>query len=249
VTLQRLHPQPGTVTVAEALAGYDPVARAPADRPYVFANMVATADGRATADGKTAGISSPNDRELFHLLRARADAVMAGTNTMQIENYGPITKTDDLRQERIAAGVREDALAVVVSAGLALPTDIPLFQDPASQIAIYTSADTPPPPCPAQLEVTRLPGRRPDLMEVLRRLRADHGVRALLCEGGPTLLGALVHAGGLDELFLSVGAELAGGGTAPTITTAADPLPEPLPLRLETALLDDEHLFLRYARR
>jgi 5-amino-6-(5-phosphoribosylamino)uracil reductase len=249
VTLQRLYPQPGTVTVAEALAGFDPAELAPADRPYVFANMVATADGRATADGKTAGISSPNDRELFHLLRARADAVMAGTNTLRIEGYGPITKTEELRQERIAAGVREEPLAVVVSAGLALPTEIPLFQDPNSQIAVYTSADSEAPSCPAQLDVTRLPGPRPDVMEVLRRLRADHGVRALLCEGGPMLLGALVEAGGLDALFLSVGAELAGGGTAPTITTAADPLEEPLRLRLETVLLDDEHLFLRYARR
>ena len=37
-----------------------------------------------------------------------------------------------------------------------------------------------------------------------RRLTSDFGVRTLLCEGGPTVFGALLHEDLVDELFLTV---------------------------------------------
>jgi hypothetical protein len=43
--------------------------RAPAERPYVVANFISSADGKATADGRTASLGSPGDRSAFHLLR------------------------------------------------------------------------------------------------------------------------------------------------------------------------------------
>src|SRR6476620_11177210 len=55
-----------------------------------------------------------------------------------------------------------------------------------------------------------------DLVELLRSLRQERGIRGLLCEGGPTLHGAL-HAHGLvDELFLTTAPKLTGG-VAPRI--------------------------------
>ena len=52
--LHRLLPEPGTTTVAEIVAGFDPAAAAPADRPYVYTNFALTIDGHdlRTATGE-----------------------------------------------------------------------------------------------------------------------------------------------------------------------------------------------------
>jgi riboflavin biosynthesis pyrimidine reductase len=80
---------------------------------------------------------------------------------------------------------------------------------------------------------------------VLRSLRADHGVRSVLCEGGPTINRELLGTETLDELFLALEPKLAGGGEAPTIV-AAPPLPRPGRLELVSILEGDGALFLRY---
>ena len=54
---------------------------------------------------------------------------------------------------------------------------------------------------------------------MMRRLRSDYDVRSVLCEGGPTLFGALLQEDLVDELFLSLAPKLTGGGSAPSITT------------------------------
>ena len=51
-----------------------------------------------------------------------------------------------------------------------------------------------------------------------RRLTSDFGVRTLLCEGGPTVFGALLHEDLADELFLTLSPRLAGGGSEAAIT-------------------------------
>lgn len=64
VQLRRLLPEPGTVTAAEALDGLALGERAPADRPYLVLNMVASVDGAATIGGHSAPMSNPADRQL-----------------------------------------------------------------------------------------------------------------------------------------------------------------------------------------
>ncbi|HKJ35850.1 MAG TPA: dihydrofolate reductase family protein [Solirubrobacterales bacterium] len=89
------------------------------------------------------------------------------------------------------------------------------------------------------------PGGEPaDLAALLRTLRED-GVRALLCEGGPTLHGSLQAAGLVDELFLTIAPKLAGEG-APGIL--AGPLAATEPLELVWLLEQDGELFARYRR-
>ena len=84
-----------------------------------------------------------------------------------------------------------------------------------------------------------------DLVELLRSLRQERGIRALLCEGGPTLHGAL-HAHGLvDELFLTIAPKLAGG-EGPRILEGE--LPAVAELELAWLLEQDGELFARYRR-
>jgi riboflavin biosynthesis pyrimidine reductase len=88
------------------------------------------------------------------------------------------------------------------------------------------------------------PEGKADLPAMLRSLH-DEGVRALLCEGGPTLHGALWAAGLVDELFLTIAPKLVGG-IAPRILEGDIPGVEPL--ELAWLLEQDGELFARYSR-
>jgi riboflavin biosynthesis pyrimidine reductase len=88
------------------------------------------------------------------------------------------------------------------------------------------------------------PEGRVDLPALLRSLR-DEDVKALLCEGGPTLHGALQAAGLVDDLFLTIAPKLVGG-IAPRILEGD--LPSLAPLELAWLLEEDGELFARYRR-
>ncbi|HEX7243974.1 MAG TPA: dihydrofolate reductase family protein, partial [Solirubrobacterales bacterium] len=88
-------------------------------------------------------------------------------------------------------------------------------------------------------------GEWADLSELLRSLR-EEGVRAVICEGGPTLHGSLQAADLVDELFLTIAPKLTGGG-APRILEGA--LAEIAPLELVWLLEREGELFARYRRR
>jgi riboflavin biosynthesis pyrimidine reductase len=90
------------------------------------------------------------------------------------------------------------------------------------------------------------PEGRADLPTLLRSLR-EEGVRAVLCEGGPTLHGALQAAGLVDELFLTIAPKLSGGGAPPRILEGE--LDDVVPLELAWLLEEDGELFARYRRR
>jgi riboflavin biosynthesis pyrimidine reductase len=247
--LRRLYPDPADVTVEDAVAGLGLGDAAPAGRPYVVGNMVASADGRAVVDGRSGALGNAADKEIFLNLRTQTDATLVGTGTLRAERYGPLIVSDRRRAAREREGLKPVPLACVISRSLSLPLDIPLFQDPESHIVVFTSSGAEPAECPAQIEVVRLAPEHSGPAAALEHLRAHHSVRSVLCEGGPTLLAALVADGALDELFLTVSPRLAGGGGAPTILHAPQPLADLASLELISVLESEGALFLRYAVR
>jgi riboflavin-specific deaminase-like protein len=221
-------------------------------RPYVLLNMVATLDGHATLDGRSGPISDAADRALFHGLRSLVDAVMAGAGTVRTERYGPIVRDPDTRRTRREHGLREQPLACVVSAGLSFPPDLPLLDDPDSEVAFLTPSDASLPETAAHVQYVR--ARREDgsldLPTALSELHDRLHINTLLCEGGPHLNAELLSAGLVDELFLSLAPLLAGEDPADEhaalrIVAGADFDP-PLALELLAVLEHDSHLFLRY---
>lgn len=244
VVLRRLAPEPGELTADELVQALRPWELAPAGRPHLALNMVATADGRATVGGRTAPISSVPDRQLFHALRTRVDAVMVGAGTVRSERYGRLVRDAARREQRRAAGLEPDPLAIVVSGGLRLAADLPLLRDAASRVVVVTAADGVVEGCSADVEYLR--SRPVDLAAALARLRAEHGVRSILCEGGPRLNASLLAAGLIDELFLTTVPKLAGGAGALTIV-GDGPLDEPAALELVWLLEAGGELFARYA--
>lgn len=220
--------------------------RASDDRPYIVCNFVSSADGKATAGGRTAALGGEGDRAAFHLLRTQVDALLAGTGTMRIERYGVPIRTERLSQLRVGEGRTPQPLSVVISRSGDIPFEIPLFADARVHVALYAPASAAVPACAAGVTHHEIPAGDDALTGIMRSLRRDHDVRSLLCEGGPSLFASLLRQGLVDELFLTLSPTLVGGGEL-GITTGAT-LDELQVMELVWALECDGSLFLRYSR-
>jgi riboflavin-specific deaminase-like protein len=243
--VQLIYPERAATSPEELASNMRLRELAPPGRPYLGVNMVSSLDGKATLDWRTKGLSSDVDRRLFHHLRTQADAVMVGAGTAREERYGRVTKNEDLRLKRTNEGLVPDALAVVVSGRLELPPDLPLLNEPEQKVVIATgSADTLP-GVTGQVEYARVGDDLPRLMAYLQEA---HGVRSVLCEGGPTLNSFLFAAGLVDELFLTLNPKLIGGAAALTIVAGRE-LVEPVEPELVSVAEAEGELYTRWRMR
>lgn len=207
--------------------------------PYVRVNFVAALDGAVSVEGRSGGLGSAADRTVFGLLRRLADVVLVGAGTARIEGYR------GARRPTIGRDLPPPIAVVTGSADV----------DPAARLLTDTAV------APIVLTVAAAPGER---REALRAAGADvvvlpdltpatllaelgsRGLHRVLCEGGPALHGALVAAGAVDELCLTL-APLLTAGTAGRIATGPAAHP-PERMELLGALVDAEALLLRYGR-
>jgi riboflavin biosynthesis pyrimidine reductase len=242
--MRRLLPDPGQTTVEQQLEHYLPWEEPREGRPLVAINFVATVDGRATIGGVSGPLGSATDTEMLGRLRCRFDAVMIGAGTMRAERYGRLASKLESRERREAIGLDPDPLMVLVSGRLDLPWDAGAFTD-GGRVLIFTASEAEPPETETPVTVVRHE-KFVNLAEALRLLREEHGIRALLCEGGPGLHGELQGGGMVDDLFLTTAPKLAGG-EAPRIVEGE--LPSIVDLDLAWLLEDEGELFARYRRR
>lgn len=217
----------------------------PGTGPWLRANMVSSADGAATYEGKTAGLGSAADRQVLSLLRGLADVVVVGATTARVEGYGPVLPGQSW------GGVRHGRTPAppiaVVSRSLELDVDAPLFTEPLARTIVITCAAAPDDRragCAKHADVIVAGEETVDIAAALDAL-AERGLLRQLTEGGPRLLAQLAAAGRLDELCLTVSPQVTAGD-APRI--ACGPGPIVAPLRLEHVLEDEGFLFLRYVR-
>jgi riboflavin biosynthesis pyrimidine reductase len=251
--LRRLLPLGEPISVERFVAELDLADRADArtdSRPYLLLNMISTADGRATLDGRSGDIGEVADKALFLELRTAVDAVMVGAGTLRAERYRRLVRAERRREARRERGLAEEPLACIVSGRLALDSEIPLLADPDARVAILTSSEASlSEDCAAEIEYVRAARDGVlDLPAAMAELHERFGVRTLLCEGGPHLGAQLLAEGLLDELFLSLSPKLAGGDAiSETLRILSGPeLNPPVALELVSALEHDSHLFLRY---
>jgi riboflavin-specific deaminase-like protein len=245
---RQLLPKPDEREAAPLLRSAFAALRPPAERPYTLVNFVSSVDGRAAVQGRSHPLADDGDRALFHELRERADGVLAGTGTLSAERYGRLLSRPERRRRRSERGQPPEPLLCVVTRSGCVDTSVPLFAEPEARVVIFSAVAVPLQGVRAQVEVALLDQAELTLTGVLRALRARHGIRTLLCEGGPTLFGALLRERLVDELFLTIAPSLAGGGREPTITAGPQGA-ELLPLRLLWLLEREGSLYTRYALR
>ncbi len=195
------------------------------DRPFVFLNVAATADGQIdTVERRGAPISSPRDKQRVDELRAAADAIMVGGRTLHDEDPRLTVRSEALRRAREMRGLPPNPAKVGVATRLALKPDCRFLNDGPARIILFTTARTE----AAQLEMLRgagatvhvHPGPRVDLHAALETLKLE-GVERLMVEGGARLNFALLEQGLVDELTVYVAPMLFGGATAPTLADGA----------------------------
>lgn len=210
----------------------------------VRANMVTSLDGEAAFDGRVRQISGATDQALLKALRIFADVVLVGAGTVRAENYGPVVLTDSYRRLRELRGqMTAPPIAVVTNSGVLPESSRLIGATPRPIIVTTTRARTRAQDLGA--DVIAVGDETVDLPEAIAALK-DLGMKHILCEGGPTLLDALVGADLIDELCLTVAPKFAG--LQEHTPRAAGPLAQPRGLTLAHALAHDDFLFLRYAR-
>lgn len=182
-------------------------------RPHVTWKFAATLDGRsAAADGTSQWITGPAAREDVHRLRARCDAIVAGSGTVLADDPRlTVRGLDRPASHRAPLRVVADARArTPLTASVldgAAPTLVAVAEDAGDTAALE-----------ARAAVTRLPRAAGDtggldLTALLSELRAREIVSVLL-EGGPTLAGSFLERGLVDRVVAYVAPTLLGAGAA-----------------------------------
>lgn len=250
-----LPPEAGEVDLDARYAVSDP---GPGGR-HVRAGFVASVDGAIELDGRSGGLGGAADGAVFRMLRWSCDVVLVGAGTVRAEDYGPVVVPDQRQRVRRGRGMAAVPRVAVVSASGALDPAARLFAPgPHERPLVLTSAGAETSALREVAEVVVCSGEGDEPTSGTRGARGtvdtrrlldaltERGLGRILCEGGPTLLGALAGDGHLDELCLTVTPLLAGPGHARLL--AGPPWEQPAALALASVLEQDGVLLLRYAR-
>lgn len=174
-------------------------------RPAVLLKLAQTRDGVAgRRHGPRLMITGQEARARVHLMRARADVILAGVNT--------ILADDPDLTVRLPGMEAMSPVRVVLDSMLRTPPAARIVQD-AGRVPTWIIAAEHAPVAPeialarAGVEVMRVGATadgRPDLAMALQLL-GTRGVTRVFCEGGPALAEALAAARMVDEVALLTG--------------------------------------------
>ena len=183
-------------------------------RPFVIWKFASTMDGRSAAlDGTSQWISSPDARADVQELRSTVDAIMVGVGTVLADDPHLTARTD------AGALANRQPIRVIVDTGDRTPHDARV-RDGAARTWVATAAEV---------------GVGIDGRVDLRKLGSslyERGCRRVLLEGGPTLAGAYLRDGLVDEVVGYVAPKLLGAGPAALATAGIVTIAEAIDLEL-----------------
>lgn len=183
-------------------------------RPYVIWKFAATMDGRSAAlDGTSQWITSPDARADVQELRSTVDAIMVGVGTVLADDPHLTARTD------AGALANRQPIRVIVDSSNRTPPDARV-RDGAARTWVATAAEL---------------GTGADGRVDLRRLGVglyERGCRRVLLEGGPTLAGAYLREGLVDEMVGYIAPKLLGAGPAALATAGIVTIAEAIDLEI-----------------
>jgi diaminohydroxyphosphoribosylaminopyrimidine deaminase/5-amino-6-(5-phosphoribosylamino)uracil reductase len=154
-------------------------------RPFVTWTFATTLDGRsAAADGTSRWVSSTPARRDTHRLRGLCDAILVGTGTVLVDDPQLTVRDDDDRDLP-----RDRQLLRAVMGLRDVPAGRRVLDEAAESVLLRTR----------------------DPHEALAALR-ERDRQHVFLEGGPTLAGAFLRAGLVDEVVAYVAPMLLGAG-------------------------------------
>lgn len=234
---------------------------------YRYSCFVISHDGKVSfsvpgheGGGDVSGFN-PYDQWIMGLLRARADAVVVGANTLRTESehkwtceYIYPSDASAFQSMRSAEGREKTPVQVFITRTGEVPAEAAVLRDPELRVVLATTEtgarrirETL--PASSNLEVITAGTRDIDWDDVFRNLRENFGVRTALCEGGPRVYASLLTARQLDEEFLTISPIVVGGSLYDYRPGLVDGIAlEPdnsIRRRIVSLRLAGEHLFMR----
>ena len=151
-------------------------------RPYVVIKWAASVDGRtAAADGTSKWITGAEAREDVHARRAASQAIMVGTNTVELDD-------PELTARKPDGSLYENQPLRVIVGERELKATSRVFNSDAETVSFKTR----------------------DINNVLQQL-FERGIRQIFVEGGAQLESSLIGAGLADEFLIYLAPKLIGG--------------------------------------
>lgn len=228
--------------------------RTPVNKPWwLYSNMVASVDGGTAVSGRSGPLGGGGDLAVFRALRSTADVIVVGAGTVRAEQYRlPRAATGAAADHRTEHGLAPRPVLCIVSRSMGLDPTTPVFDELRNErtdatVVIATALTAPDPPgqIAEHAEVIRLGADDVDLGRLVTVL-AERGLRRILCEGGPSLLGQFAALDLVDEWNLTTSPLIVTGDSS-RITRS--PGSSEARLRLARLMIDDDStMFARYLR-
>ena len=229
-------------------------------RPFVRLKLAASLDGRtALPDGTSRWITGEEARRDVQRWRARAGALFTGSGTVLADDPRLTIRPAELDCKDTGAGPEappdpEHLLRVVLDSRLRTPLGATLFASPAP-VLVATGSEAAARGGRADAlraagaevlatqagEAARAGNGRPGRADphALLRLLGEREINEVLVECGPTLAGALVEGGLVDELLLYLAPTLLGSGSRPLVEL---PAPADMASRAVLRILESESI-------
>ena len=181
--------------------------RMQSNRPYLRTKIAVSLDGRtALANGESKWITGESARADVQRWRARSSAIVTGVGTALADDPLLTVRAEEL-------GAVEPPARIVLDSTLRIPASAQIFRSPGSvrifcadahddKVSSIEAAG-------AVVEVLASEQGRVSLTAVIARL-AELEVNEVLVEAGPTLNGALLNAGLIDELLVYMAGNILG---------------------------------------
>ncbi len=177
-------------------------------RPWVMMKVASTLDGRiATSTGDSKWITDEPARRFAHKLRAIADAILVGKNT--------VLKDDPELTVRMVKG--KNPIRLILDSKLSLAPDYKVFEvDETKPTIIFCGEEAPKEKeklfVERGVEVARLPcGEEGEVdLKALLSFCHERGITSILVEGGGKVHGSFLKEGLYDEVFFMYGPMVLG---------------------------------------
>ncbi len=223
-------------------------------RPRILANFAVSADGKISTKSRSpSGFTSTRDKRKLLEIRALGDALLVGRITLETDQMSMGLPDASLRKRRLAAGMQEYPLRVILTKTGTIDPDLKVFRSPGGKILVFSGSKM-------SQAVQKTLGKNPgvdlhvgresgSLQQVLQILFQKYAVKTLVCEGGGALLRSLAEMGAIDELRLTIAPIVFGGEDAPMLTgTGREYFEKFLKFQMTGMDVQDGECFLEYLR-